>query len=315
MKTVKLLLLFPLLLNFYLANAQYVGQINNASTLYNPSFVGSKNALRVASGVNTTQYNIIWFGKPNTAFNLNSFLAADLPIKKISGAIGFSVANNTMSYPVNDIDYIPYVPYQRDNYIETEYNYNFTYAQIFTVRNENKEEIISLRPAITYYKNIFQFSDLTKPKTEKLENFKSDGFILSMLFTGKKYFAGFKQELNLSKMNQDKFAIGNFHLIGGYDFKFSNFSITPLIELQPYNNNLITKNKGILKCSNLNFKYKKIIWGLNYSIPNHNYYENYNKGLMIGYQNEKLRLCSSIIHNNKYGISGELIANYIFKKK
>ena len=30
-------------------------------------------------------------------------------------------------------------------------------------------------PAITYYKNIFQFSDLTKPKTEKLENFKSDG--------------------------------------------------------------------------------------------------------------------------------------------
>jgi hypothetical protein len=136
-----------------------------------------------------------------------------------------------------------------------------------------------------------------------------------MLFTGKKYFAGFKQEFNLSN-NLDLWDETKFHLIGGYDLKlkYSDFSITPMCEFRPFIKAGLDKNYiEILKCANLNFKFKKIIWGLNYSIPY--YYENNNIGLMAGYQNEKLRLCSSIIHNNKYGISGELIANYIFKKK
>lgn len=277
-----------------MSNAQYVGQINNASTLYNPSFVGSKNALRVASGVNTTQYNEIQYGKPNTALSINSFLAADMPIKKISGAVGFSYINE-----FSNINEKEYINFNIENTKIVENTFNITYAQIFTIRNKEKKELISIRPSITFGVEKYKLSTNNFIKLNYQDNF----LIHSILFTGKKYFIG-------AKITSDTKLFYNYssNIIGGYTFqkKESKFSFTPIIEFH-FNDYILKHSETLIKsfkCLNLNFKYAKVLWGIN------------EKGIMTGYQNDKLRICLSFLPNYKNTTTlCEVSANYIFKKK
>lgn len=327
MKTFKILFLSSFVLMTNLAFAQsYVGQISNASTIYNPSFVGSKNDLRIGIGNNYRNY-INYYGYD---INNNSFLSLDAPIKKISAGIGASITYNTMRD--NSSSYLNLKDYSDPAFRQTysnesnSINLDLTYAQIFTIRNKEREEIISIRPALSlnYNKNDFTYREnAIYDLNYQIKEINTSVIRVtpSVLITGKKYFIGAKYQSSLlSGCRDNNMGIKNlpeyyyFNVIGGYTFQRkpeSKFSFTPILALQ-FDKYFTERNKrtsigrspaiiDLLDDINLTFKYGKFLTGFNLNC------------LMLGYQTEKLRVCLSFVPTTNLAW-GELSLNYIFKK-
>lgn len=301
MKLFKFLLLNSLLLNVYLVNAQYVGQINNASILYNPSFVGSKNAFRIASGA-----------AANGPAYTTTYLSLDTPIKIINGAIGFSFQH--VDYKAISAKGYNLYDYK---YTYSENDFNFTYAQIFTHRDKNRDEIFTVRPAITLAMNKYARNMSYSNGVNNSFPFNDFTIIPSVMISNKKSIIGLKyQYYNPQNFEIKGFDYGNIvkyrlNLLLSHSFQrdeYSSFSFTPMIEYQfdnrkkeYFNNALLNVLLGVIKRVNLNFKYKKYICGL------------YDSGMMNGYQSRNTRVSSIIGWTRNYGLSAEISMNYILK--
>ena len=284
---------------FIVKYSGYHWQISNASILYHPSFAGSKNGLRIGLGSS--------YRGPERNNDKNYFVSIDAPIKKISGAFGISSSYSNCDWTVKKFN---------------DYSLNLTYAQIFTIRNNERAEIISIRPALSlnYYKNDLKyrpFDDYDLDYQPIEINTEVLRLTPSILITGKKYFVGAKYKSSLLSGCRDfidnKFKIGEyyyFNVIGGYTFQRkpeSKFSFTPIIAFQ-FDKYFTERNKdsfisyiSVLDDINLTFKYGKLLTGFNLYC------------LLLGYQSDKLRVCLSLVPTTNLAY-GELSLNYIFKK-
>ncbi|MBO9698705.1 MAG: hypothetical protein J7604_00780 [Sporocytophaga sp.] len=277
----KFYLIFAFLCGFF-QNLQAQSQITALPLKYNPANAGFTGGGRLSiyaatqpkSGRN--EFQIATKSLHSTAFSYDHF------IQKISTGIGFQTAYMGESIEPAEYDYGSFL---NADYIPGYYNssvngYNFLAAISPKISFQGK---YTLAPGFSIeYTNLTintKFSQLyLYPEANyNLEKYK---YTIGILLNTKNYFIGYSSQVyykSKGKHNEVYYQFPYFLFQAGCVLKRSNkskFVFTPTLLVRVRNFDI----KGYKKFSlliNLNFKYKKIIWGV---MP----------GIMVGYQGESI---------------------------